>query len=36
MGFNDEFMIAYFDEEYRVFGYDPLISNDFADAYICI
>lgn len=36
MDFNDKLMIAYFEEEYRVFGYDPFISNDFADAYIGI
>ena len=35
MEFNDKFMCAYFDEEYRAFGYDCYISNDFVGAYIC-
>lgn len=39
MDFNDDFIIAYFDEETRVFGsligYDGFISNDFVGAYIC-
>ena len=35
MDFNDDFMNAYFDEEYRVYGRDFYVCNDFVGAYIC-
>lgn len=33
MDFNDEYCVWYLEEEYRIFGSNPDISNDFVDAY---